>query len=284
MSQFELIDDYLTNRMDEAARVNFEQRLEADPQLKAEVSLQKKIIEGVKQARVAELKTMLNNVPVGGTSGAATGKIALATLSAGILGTVLYFALQGDDQPQTITETVPTVIESPSNQPETIEETEASPSAEGQIEEAKKETPIAESKKSSNLKKADVAKPASPKIDVMDLTTEVDQSNEETSAAPIVHSSKPVASASSVEVETDNSNRSYPFHYQFKNDKLVLYGPFDSSLYEIIEINGGKHALFLYYKDSFYHLDENEHLIVPLIMIRDSELLTVLERYRNGKP
>ncbi|MEZ4972175.1 MAG: hypothetical protein R2820_02645 [Cyclobacteriaceae bacterium] len=279
MSQFELIDDYLTNRMDEAARANFEQRMEADSQLKAEVSLQKGIIDGVKQARVAELKTMLNNVPVGGTSGALTGKIALATLSAGILGTVLYFALQGNDKPQTITETEPIAVETPATEPEIIEET--TPATE-QEEVVASENPVVEKKNSAGVK-SDATKPASPKIEVMDLTTEMGQDNEETSAAPPIHTSKPVVSASSVEVETDNTNKTYPFHYQFKNDKLVLYGPFDSSLYEIIEINGGKHNLFLYYKDSFYHLDEKEHLIVPLIMIRDSELLGVLERYRNGK-
>ncbi|MGE0590543.1 MAG: hypothetical protein AB7O48_18325 [Cyclobacteriaceae bacterium] len=281
MSQFELIDDYLTNRMDEAARVNFEQRMEADSQLKAEVSLQKGIIEGVKQARVAELKTMLNNVPVGGSSGALTGKIALATLSAGILGTVLYFAFQGEDKPQAITETEPIAVETPATQPEIIEE-ETTPATEQQ-EEVAKENQIVEKKNSAGVRKLEATKPASPKIEVMDLTTEMGQDNEETSAAPPVHTSKPVVSASSVEVETDNTNKTYPFHYQFKNDKLVLYGPFDSSLYEIIEINGGKHNLFLYYKDSFYHLDEKEHLIVPLIMIRDTELLSVLERYRNGK-
>ena len=279
MSQFELIDDYLTNRMDEAARVNFEQRMEADSQLKAEVSLQKGIIEGVKQARVAELKTMLNNVPVGGTSGALTGKIALATLSAGILGTVLYFALQGDDKPQTITETEPIAVETPATEPEIIEETTLATEQEEVVE---SENPVVEKKNSAGVK-SDATKPASPKIEVMDLTTEMGQDNEETSAAPPVHTSKPVVSASSVEVETDNTNKTYPFHYQFKNDKLVLYGPFDTSLYEIIEINGGKHNMFLYYKDSFYHLDEKEHLIVPLIMIRDSELLSVLERYHNGK-
>lgn len=283
MSQFELIDDYLTNRMDEAARVNFEQRMEADSQLKAEVSLQKEIIEGVKQARVAELKTMLNNVPVGGASGALTGKIALATLSAGILGTILYFTLQGEDKPQSLTDAEPTVIETPTTQPEIVTETETASATEEQKEELANENPVAEKKNSAGIRKLEATKPASPKIEVIDLTPEMSQSNDETSAAPPLHTTKPVVSASSVEVETDNTNKIYPFHYQFKNDKLVLYGPFDSSLYEIIEINGGKHNLFLYYKDSFYHLDEKEHLIVPLIMIRDSELLSVLERYRNGK-
>ncbi|MEQ9412302.1 MAG: hypothetical protein RIF39_00655, partial [Cyclobacteriaceae bacterium] len=91
----------------------------------------------------------------------------------------------------------------------------------------------------------------------------------------------PTISASSVEVELVNGNKNYSFHYQFKDSRLALYGPFDSSLYEIIELNGTVHSIFLYYNDSYYHLDETEHKIVPLIMIRDTELLGKLEKYRK---
>ena len=81
MSQFDLIEDYLTNRLDENARATFETQMNADPELRAEVGLQKGIIEGVKSARAAELKAMLNNVPVGGATTALTGKIVIATIS-----------------------------------------------------------------------------------------------------------------------------------------------------------------------------------------------------------
>ncbi len=113
----------------------------------------------------------------------------------------------------------------------------------------------------------------------MDLTQDLeDNTSYENVQKP---STQPTVSASTIEVELDNTNTTYPFHYQFKNEKLVLYGPFDSSLYEIIEINGGTHTLFMYYKNSYYHLDEKEKNIVPLIMIRDLALLDKLEEYRN---
>ena len=62
MSNFELIDDYLTNRLTESERVAFEQQVASDPSLKADVELQKNILQGIKNARAAELKAMLNNI------------------------------------------------------------------------------------------------------------------------------------------------------------------------------------------------------------------------------
>ena len=274
MSQFELVEDYLTNRLDEGAKKAFEQQVESNPQLKAEVNLQKSIIEGVKSARVAELKAMLNNVPVGGSgaSSSITGKIALGTISAGIIGTLIYFGVQTESveeseiQEQSVVEQQAEPSPTPES-PETItaipEKTVKIPSTQKSAEEIKKVQP----------------KAASPKIDVLDLTQDLDDNTTHTNDQK--PSTQATVSASSVEVELDNTHKAYPFHYQFKDEKLVLYGPFDSSLYEIIEINGGTHTLFMYYKNSYYHLDEKEKNVVPLIMIRDLELLDKLEEYRN---
>lgn len=279
MSQFELVEDYLTHRMDDGARSAFEEQMNADPQLKAEVNLQKGIIEGVKSARAAELKAMLNNVPVGGASSAITGKIAIATISAGILGTVLYFGFKPGAPEDTIapTEEITTEqpltpsVETPKEQIESIAESVDVQPAEPEKKE-KNTSP-------KEVKPKKIEKVTPPSIDVMDFTEDVNSSKEEVAAPRSTN--KPTLSASSIEVEFDNSNKNYSFHYQFKDSRLALYGPFDSSLYEIIELNGTVHSVFLYYNDSYYHLDEKEHEIVPLIMIRDTELLRKLEEYRN---
>lgn len=279
MSQIELIEDYLTNRMDDGARSAFEEQMNADPQLKAEVNLQKGIIEGVKSARAAELKAMLNNVPIGGASSAFIGKIAIATISAGILGTVLYFGLKPTASEEIITPTEEITteqphtpsIETPKEQIETIAESI--------------ETQPVESEKIKNNSSAEVVRPKKaekvtpPSIDVLDLTEDINNNKEEMVAPR--STKKPTLSASTIEVELDDSNKSYSFHYQFKDSRLALYGPFDSSLYEIIELNGAVHSIFLYYNDSYYHLDQKEHSVVPLIMIRDTKLLNMLEEYRK---
>ncbi len=276
MSQFELIEDYLTNRLDESARKAFEQQMHGDPQLRAEVNMQHEIIEGVRSARAAELKAMLNNVPIsGGTASALTGKVVLATLSAGVIGLALYFGLQTTPQDPPQTEQ-PVIEESISHEITEPKEIEAPAEV---LEVPAKE--VTNTPKKAPVAKNNSTKPVSPNIDVVDLSEDMMDNKEETTVPEL--SNKPEISTSKLEVETDNTNKAYPFHYQFKEGKLLLYGPFDASLYEIIEINGGSHHVFLYYRSSYYHLDELEQQIVPLIMIRDFELLAKLEQFRNKK-
>src|SRR6478735_1931624 len=100
MSNFEHIDDYLTNRLNPQEKASFEKHLEMDAALRADVEFQKLTIEAIKHARVVELKTMLNNVPVGGgiSNGLTTAKIAGGVISAALIGTITYFYLQRDSQ------------------------------------------------------------------------------------------------------------------------------------------------------------------------------------------
>src|SRR5690242_16101211 len=95
MSNFDLIDDYLTNRLGEREKGEFEQQMGSDPGLKADVDAQRIVVDSIKKARVAELKAMLNNVPVGGLSaGISVAKIAAVIVSAGVVGTALYLYFQ----------------------------------------------------------------------------------------------------------------------------------------------------------------------------------------------
>lgn len=61
----------------------------------------------------------------------------------------------------------------------------------------------------------------------------------------------------------------------------MLFGDFDRALYEVLEINGDNHALFLFYKDAYYLLDENQHKVTKLEAIRDSALIAKLREYRK---
>jgi hypothetical protein len=93
--------------------------------------------------------------------------------------------------------------------------------------------------------------------------------------------SKSALTASHIQVETDSSSKKYNFHYQFNNGKLQLFGPFDKSLYEILEINGDSHAVFLFYRENYYVLDEQQNQITKLHLIKDSALLKKLKEYRG---
>jgi hypothetical protein len=84
-----------------------------------------------------------------------------------------------------------------------------------------------------------------------------------------------------IEVETDSSQKKYSFHYQFADGKLMLYGPFDKNLYEILEVNGENHAIFLFQKENYYLLNEKETKITPLKAITDPSLIRLLREYRR---
>ena len=95
MNISDLIDDYLTNRLNEQEREAFEKQMASDPALKTDVDLQREIVSGLKAARMAELKAMLKKVPM------ATPTIYFTPLriAAGLIGTAvlaagLYFIIE----------------------------------------------------------------------------------------------------------------------------------------------------------------------------------------------
>src|SRR5881392_2908175 len=94
----ELLDDYLSNRLDAQEKARFENKLTQDPGLKSELELQQQFVDGIKKARTAELKSMLNNIPVppSATGTAAGAKIAAAVIAVAIVGTSLYFYFDKD--------------------------------------------------------------------------------------------------------------------------------------------------------------------------------------------
>src|SRR5687768_11926335 len=102
MSNFDLIDDYVTNRLSPSERSAFEAGMHADPALKSEVETQSMIVEGIRKARAAELKAMLNKVSLGGAVSLcgdwSVMKMAATIGVAGIIGTSLYFYVKDSNE------------------------------------------------------------------------------------------------------------------------------------------------------------------------------------------
>lgn len=284
MTNTELIDNYLTNRLTESERVAFEQQVTSDPTLKADVDLQKSIVASIKNARATELKSMLNNVSIGApvSSPFTSLKIAAGIIGAGILiGSLYYYyqpkgltegpnlstsiqdSVQGNDSAESSEKPIP-VKEPETNNNEPV------------VVKPKEEKPV-EPKKDENKIPSVVNQ---PKIDVIDPTAEM--SSEDNQSNTVIENSKSAITASHIQVETDSSSKKYSFHYQFNNGKLQLFGSFDKSLYEILEINGDSHAVFLFYKENYYLLDEKQTQITKLHLVRDGALIKMLKEYRGS--
>jgi hypothetical protein len=285
MTNFELIDDYLTNRLTESERMAFEQEVASDPSLKADVDLQKSIVESIKNARAAELKSMLNNVSIGGSvsSGLTSLKIAAGVIGAGLLiGSLYYYyqpkgltevpnlstsiqdSVQGNDSAESSQKLIPIPVEEPIK--ENKQQVVAEPKEEKAVE-IKKKTSIP-------------SEVNQPKIEVIDPTDEM-SSEDNHSTIVTSENSKSGVTASHIQVEIDSSSKKYNFHYQFNEGKLQLFGPFDKSLYEILEINGDSHAVFLFYRENYYLLDEKQDQVTKLPLIKDSSLIKKLKEYRG---
>jgi hypothetical protein len=279
MSNFELIDDYLANRLNEADKQAFEQQLEGDPSLKRDVEFQRQVVEGVRHARAIELKSMLNNVPVGGSAWTG-GKMAAAVVSAGLVATLLYFYLQDNSENtppvSPLTEEIVELSDGSKLEPTSASTTEAVDSV--LINEPVKEEQLQQ--KSAVVKKSKATTPVrKPDIQVTDPSDELNDTSDGKTGTSI--SNRGEISPSKMEVVTGVTDKKHSFHYQFSQGKLMLFGPFDKSLYEILEIHGDGHAVFLFYKENYYLLDEAQSSITALQPIRDGQLLKRLKEYRG---
>lgn len=296
----ELLDDYLTNRMGEQDRSAFEQKLQADPDLQNEYALQQRLIKGIKDARVAQLKSMLNQVPVPAnhTGSALASKIILgAVITLMVVATAWYFtsddaqpAQQAASSEQKLTPQEPVERQNePAIQQQTTKD-QAEAVQKQVIESDKNQTSAGtEHSKPSLARKPDPLEAPGEKtaesptvkdqIDVFNPATEENKTD-----ASDRNASQPVyrRGTSSLVVEADRENRRYSFHYQFREGKLFLYGPFEKNLYEIMEFfTDEKRTVFLYYKDHYYLLNEADANVRPLEPISDAALIRKLKEYRS---
>jgi len=276
-----LLDDFLSNRMTEKEQKEFELKLDGDPELKEEFQWQKEIIQGIKKQRVAELKSMLNNISIASNTISQTsllskmGGIAIIT---GFVGIGLYFGypLLRNDEKDNSLQADPIIAEeiTPLEEITTATKKEDIPVAENEapvetesapiLTEAKKKPTVSHS--SEGLKKP---------ITLFDPTREA--STESTPPSNSLGSK--ARSSSALTVEINNTHKKYQFHYQFEAGKLYLFGEFDKDLYEILEFNHGDNtrSIYLNFNQHYYLLDETQEKITKLEPLSDQKVIKYLD-------
>lgn len=286
---FELLDDYLSNRLNESDKIAFEKKLETDPELKQEYKLQQDLTQGIRNARVAELKSMLNNIPIPPAANPTSLLIKAGTwtLITGAVVTGIYLYLNSGDstspveevttieQPETETKTTPSEIEPTENKSESIESNateEPATKTEPSVE--KKTAPVKATPTPSVVKKPELAVYDPSKDETEEAVKKYEKEQLEIISRAFV--------TSSIEVEIENSNKKYSFHYMFNDGKLVLYGAFEKHLYEILEfISDDKRTVVLFYRTNYYLLDINKSTPTLLTPIKDKALLKKLSELRG---
>jgi len=278
MENFELIEKYVAGQLHGPEKEAFELHLQTDISLQNDVALQKQIIEGIKKARIAELKGMLSQVPVPGAGALQAGisaiKIITGAVAVGTIltGTLLYFKPWKK-------ETAKSPVENLENKVPAIQHSTKPEAAAAGPKDDKALPASSEPKGIKKYAPAKNQKSIQPRIQVIDPTDELVKEPSRDQKKLLQPQS--IIVTSRIGVEINSASTKYTFHYQFNQGKLILYGIFDNGLYEIIEVNGDTHSIFLYYKDNFYLLNEKQSSIAPLTTIQDSELVKRLKEYRG---
>ena len=266
---FELLDDYLTNRLSEQDRSAFEQKLQADPDMQHEYALQKRLIKGIKDARVAELKGMLNQVPVPSNAGNGLGtKIFLGTVVTVIIAAAGYWFLTRDeiniDQPKSLSQQ-PAEIEKQASETPAPVTPQQKPSVSA-------ERPAVEPEKNQTSAGTEHSKPS--------LAKRPDPLQAPAGTPGADGSRRADIRNSSIVVE-NVPNSEYSFHYQISGGKLLLHGAFEKDQYTVLDFErNGSRQLALRYKDDFYLLETDANEVRRLEPVTDAALLETLQTYR----
>lgn len=281
MTNTELINAYLDNELSEGDRIQFEDRLNGDSELRQELSMQQDIIEGIRSVRKTELKQMLNNVPISQATTWTAGKIAsiIAVVAVVAIGLV-YVA--NNDEPTSTTEPTEAMRDNSSTdvtqaQDETTEIalTEEAPA---EVETIEPVSPIVNNTENDDepevARQPEVKRPVvAPDFDRNDKDRTDIVSPDGTILGEFVDS------PTQTDVEIDRLNSAYTFHYAFEPGMLKLYGDFDNELYQILEFNSADgRNWFLEYEGIYYYLDNSSTEIQPLREIKDENLLNILKR------
>jgi hypothetical protein len=289
MTNSELINAYLDNELNEAERLQFEERLRLEPDLKEELSLHEDIIEGIRNTRKAELKHRLNQVDVGGHSGWSTAQVlgTIAIIAAGV--TAVYF-LYPENESQNNIETTRETVNNELRSDESIEKP-------AEVIQAEKED-IESTQTVDEPEEAEVYSDKNVAVEENQEVTTGEAERQPEDKRPVVAPSfdngdaersdvkapdgailgEMVTGDSRVDVEVIRNMPNRDFHYTFEDETLKLYGDFDNDLYEIFEFNSDKgQRWFLSYEDKYYSLDATATGIMPLTEIEDNKLLDVLK-------
>ena len=291
----EFVNSYLDNELSDIDRLDFENKLLHDSELREEYNFQKDIVKGIKETRRLELKSRLSNIPINTPLYQTVGfkAIAVASISAGI-GIGAYYYFSGDDNLQL------SEIDLNENQV-TLSEEKETPTVPEAITPIFKEEPKEE-------KVMDVVSQEKPKAEVLVKNTEVkvepkivqpnviqpdvveafEDENIESEDLGIESQINNLDNIkenveSNVEVATVKDKRN-KFHYKFFENKLYLLGSFNDMPYEIIELNSSKgKSYFLYYNNDYFKLNSEQLKPAPLVKIENDSLVNELKIIQSNQ-
>ena len=292
MTNNERIEAYFNNELPEADRQQLMQDINSDASLKSEFQFQESVIDGIKDFRKQELLARLDNIQVASAGQSILLKtIGVAGIATAItIGSYMWIN-SAEDQPviqEEVSKTEQLVTQPEVTQEEVVNElepnnivTEEKVDEDVQSDEKLVAAPV--ETESAVVKTDEENSAVVPDVVIPDVQEPESGSSldvDEDLSAPEAMASSTIRLRSSTDVEVKLSKK-YNFHYQVKNGGLTLFGNFNDSAFEVIELktNQGINS-YLYFEDHFYSLASNSEEIKSLMVIENKQLIKELEKRR----
>ena len=275
----EMADRYLKGKLSESERLAFEEKIQQDPLLASEMSLQRDIYQALGETRKVALKNRLNQVPIRHTPWQGF-RVAAVVGTLLLVGAGYYYQASWDKSAEgtvfankgiTYLETSP--LNSTPVAPAPIPEARVSRVTDRPAV-AERSRPIqpqigrASSRKAPVIVRPDVVSEFdedSPSIDYGDFNAPQKQALQSNA-----YQKEDVA----IETLADSD---YDFHYQFYDNKLYLHGDFQGTPYKVIALNTeADKKLFLEFDHAYYRIGVHREA-VPLVRIKDTALVKSLK-------
>lgn len=281
MTNRDRIEAYFDNSLSTTEKESLLREIETDASLKSEYEFQKDIVEGIQAYRKQELIARLNAVKVASTGQTTLIKIVGSLGIAAVITGGAFWYFNDNTAQDSMNEVVSENITLEESLPSEPESTNTEPVVSDVVPEDNSENKpeqievVREAKQKEDSSTPDVVIPTMEEPDSEGIAA-----LEENHDAPESMSSESLTISSSADIEVKLSKK-YKFHYQVVNGDLTLYGDFDDSKFEVIELRTNKGInLYLFYKDFYYQLKSDSDKIRPLEAVESETLITELNKRR----
>lgn len=296
----ETIDSFLRGDLSETELTAFNKAVAADPKLQQEVSIQRDIIDAVKQNRHQQLKDRLNAIdvkPVGvGFFSTPYFKLAASVgVVALIVGSFSVFNNNTKENTSTVVESSATGLGSETEVTSPIASAESTSSA---TETTNSAASVEQTKNTSTAQSSKVVAPSKSTNSSNAKNTASDATYEDLSEEPIdsdnaiegindnfnmptMNQGGSASGASSPQIKVSIVKENN-LGYRFFNNQLFLHGNFSNSTYELFELNNKpSKQLFLYFENNYYELIQGKTKVTSLTPITDKAILLQLTQLRE---
>lgn len=300
MKEFDTIESFLNGNMSASEASDFQRKIDGDPNLKAEVDLQRNTIESIKEMRKAELKARLSSIEIPKGLALST-KLWLTGAAATLLllSWPTYHALQNEDALEKkptvkltktfVKEETPTVQDLTTINTTSHDVIKSTNSIEKETSSLIETTKKLEKETSEKVITEDINddiiinQPAFVHDDFFNLEDEDGFATRKSEENPTnnLEGNNTVEKIKTISPEFKEKDKSVlSYQWTKSEDKLTLYGNFDKATpYLLIDLTG-KDQLYLKYKNQYYLLIDSQDQQIELSdsKVTDKRLINSLDK------